>query len=52
MRERAIEWRLAQPPAALLDADLRSMLGERYAKYGPKLAASLAHEIPQAKVVR
>jgi hypothetical protein len=51
LRTRTMEWRTAQAPAALLDADLRSILGGQYDSLGPKLAAKLALEIPQAKVV-
>ena len=51
VRGRSREWRAAQAPATLLDADLRSILGARYDQLGPKLAAKLGPEIPQAKVV-
>ena len=51
VRARTIAWREAQPPAALLDADLRSMLGRHYDTFGPRLAKRLTVEIPQARVV-
>jgi len=51
VRGMTIAWRQAQPPAALLDADLRSMLGRHYDTLGARLAKRLAVEMPQARVV-
>ena len=51
LRERTIDWRAAQSPDALLDADLRSILGPRYDDLGPLLAKKLGPQIPEAKVV-
>ena len=46
VRAMTIAWRQAQPPAALLDADLRSMLGPHYDRIGPRLAKQRALEMP------
>jgi len=46
------EWRNAQPPDALLEADLRSVLGERYDGLGKRFAQRLAAELPEARIRR
>jgi len=45
-------WRLAQPPDELLDADLRAMLGEHYAKLGKIWARRMRDPLPEATVRR
>ncbi len=42
MRQKVIEWRLAQPTEELLDADLRSLLGAQYARLGSAMRRRLA----------
>jgi hypothetical protein len=51
IRATTIAWRQTQSPGALLDKDLRSLLGARYDKLGARLAKRLAVEIPQARVI-
>ena len=51
LRTKSMDWRAAQPPSTLLDADLRSILGHRYDELGPRLASKLGPELPEAKVV-
>jgi hypothetical protein len=49
-RTRVAEWRAAQPPDELLDADLREILGEQYGKLGKIWARRLRDELPRATV--
>lgn len=51
MRDLMIAWRDAQPPADLLDQDLRLILGKHYAQLGARLAAKLGPRIPPAKAM-
>ncbi|MBV8760360.1 MAG: hypothetical protein JO257_23915 [Deltaproteobacteria bacterium] len=52
LRTKTIAWRQAQAPQTLLDRDLRSILGAKYDALGPKLAAKLGVEVPEARVVK
>ncbi len=49
---RVASWRLAQPPDELLDADLRGVLGDHYAKHGKAWARRLRGELPAATLRR
>jgi hypothetical protein len=51
LRGKTIDWRAAQPPATLLDADLRSILGPLYDELGARLAKKLGPDLPVARVV-
>ena len=51
VRAKTIAWRQAQAPHTLLDRDLRAILGAKYDALGPKLAAKLGVEVPEARVV-
>ncbi len=51
VRALTIAWREAQPPADLLDQDLRAILGKHYERLGPVLAKKLGPEIPRAKAL-
>jgi hypothetical protein len=44
-------WRDRQPPAELLDHDLRAILGRHYVHLGARLAKRLEPELPVARVV-
>jgi len=50
VRARTATWREAQPSDALLDQDLRSVLGRHYEKLGKSLAKRLASDLPEARV--
>ena len=52
VRARIARWREAQPPDALLDADLRSVLGAQYARSGKWWARRLRDDLPRAEVRR
>ena len=49
---RVRNWRAAQPPDELLDADLKNVLGEHYARLGKVWARRMRAELPQATVRR
>ena len=51
VRAKTIAWRQSMTPETLLDRDLRSILGAKYDALGPRLAAKLAPQVPQARVV-
>jgi hypothetical protein len=51
-RERVQRWRDAQPPDELLDADLRGLLGEHYAKSGAYWSKRLRGKLPDATLRR
>lgn len=51
VRAKTIAWRQSMTPETLLDRDLRSILGAKYDALGPRLAAKLAPEVPQARVI-
>jgi hypothetical protein len=51
LRARTVAWRQTQEPDALLDRDLRAILGRHYATLGPRLARRLANPLPRARVV-
>jgi hypothetical protein len=50
VRARTATWREAQAPDALLDQDLRAVLGRHYEKLGKTLAKRLASDLPEARV--
>jgi hypothetical protein len=45
---RTLAWRNAEPPDALLDADLRALLGANYDRIGKLWAHKLRDELPRA----
>jgi hypothetical protein len=47
-----IAWRHAQPPDALLEHDLRAMLGANYDRQGPRLLARMTDKLPRATLRR
>jgi len=47
---RTVAWRRAQEPDALLDADLRGLLGRGYARHGAAWAKVLRASLPRATV--
>jgi hypothetical protein len=51
VRGKTIAWRQSMAPETLLDRDLRSILGAKYDQLGPRLAAKLAAQVPEARVV-
>ena len=51
IRDKMIAWRDAQPPADLLDQDLRLILGKHYEQLGARLARKLGPQVPPAKVL-
>ena len=52
MRSRIVEWRNAQPPDELLDADLRNVLGDVYERSGKIWARRLRDRLPEATLRR
>lgn len=52
VRERTQAWRATQAPDELLDADLRALLGPRYANGAKRWAARLRDKLPQATARR
>lgn len=44
------DWRAAQPPDELLDADLRGLLGVHYARLGERWKKRLAIRLPRARL--
>ena len=50
--ERNARWRATQDAEALLEADLRSILGARYARLGHRIKAKLGSLVPRATVRR
>jgi hypothetical protein len=46
-----VEWRAAQTPDALLEYDLRTLLGKRYDRYAKALARHLKLELPKARLI-
>ena len=49
--KRIVEWRASQTPDALLEYDLRTLLGKRYDRYAPALARHLKLELPKARLL-
>ncbi len=52
IRARVIDWRNAQPPDELLDADLRNVLGDVYERSGKIWAHRLRDRLPEATLRR
>lgn len=52
LSERTARWRATQDREALLEADLRSILGPRYARMGKRINAKLGSLIPRATLRR
>jgi hypothetical protein len=51
IHERTASWRATQAPDALLEADLRSLLGERYPQAGKTWAGKLRDRLPAATLL-
>ena len=48
---RVVEWRASQMPDALLEYDLRALLGTHYDRYAKALARHLKLELPKARLL-
>jgi hypothetical protein len=51
MREHVLAWREAQPPQALIDADVRAILGARFDRIRPTLVRRLQSPLPEARAL-